>query len=128
MRIGSLSFRPYIYNTNTLSGSSLSRVSSIGDDLLKSKTDYSSLTNEGLNENPLRKGQTLNFVDVLGKQMQMGRMNASRIMRSGKEESVQVGAKDFPAANDKVTSNVQPGQNSAKMQHAIEAYQMNMYA
>ncbi|MDD6492131.1 MAG: hypothetical protein PUG54_07910 [Firmicutes bacterium] len=81
MQVGALSFRPYVYNTNTVSAKSLSKVSSIGDDLLASKTDYSSLTDESLNENPLKKGQTANFVDILDMQMQIGRMNAARIMK-----------------------------------------------
>lgn len=76
MRIGALNamdFRPYIYNTNRLSSNSLSKVAPIGDDLLSSKTDFSALTDEGVNVNPLRKGQTANFVDVLHKQIQTGR-------------------------------------------------------
>lgn len=89
MQIGAISFRPYIYNTNMLSGSSLSKVSSIGDDLLTGKTDFSALTNES-NVNPLKKGESSNFVDILEMQMQMGRMNAARIMKPGEDEALQV--------------------------------------
>lgn len=84
MRIGALGamdFRPYIYNTNRLSGNSLSKVSPIGKDLVFSKTDFSGLTDEDLNENPLRRGQTSNFMDVLNKQMQTGRLNAPRMIK-----------------------------------------------
>lgn len=87
MQIGALSFRPYIYNTNTLGAASMSSISPIDEDLLSSKTDYSSLTDESLNENPLRKGETGNFMDVLAMQMQMGRMNASRLMVQLEETS-----------------------------------------
>lgn len=89
MQIGAISFRPYIYNTNMLSGSSLSKVSSIGDDLLTGKTDFSALTDES-NVNPLKKGESSNFVDILEMQMQMGRMNAARIMKPGEDEALQV--------------------------------------
>ena len=85
MQVGALGFKPYIYNTNVMSGNSLSKVSSVEKDLLASKTDYSSLTDESLNENPLRRGQTANFVDILGMQMQMSRLNASRIMKPEEE-------------------------------------------
>lgn len=82
MRIGLLGFSPFIYNTNMLSGSSLSKVAAIGDDLTTAKTDYSSLTDASLNINPLGKGESANFFDILGMQMQMSRMNASRVMAS----------------------------------------------
>lgn len=94
MRISGVNFTPYIYNTNVLSRSSLSKVASIGEDLLSSKTDFSSLTDEDLNENPLRKGQTANWMDVLDMQMQMGRMNASRIMKPAEETQ---GLDEMPA-------------------------------
>ena len=81
MQISALTFRPYIYNTNMLSSRSLSRIAPIGDDLTAGKTDFSDLTDERLNRNPLRKGQTLNFMDILGRQMQSGRLRASRIMK-----------------------------------------------
>lgn len=84
MRIGSIGFQtyqPYIYNTNTLSRNSLSRVKPIGDDLLASGTDFSGMTEEEENLNPLRKGETLHFADVIAMQMQMGRMNADKIMK-----------------------------------------------
>lgn len=89
MQIGALSFQPYIYNTNTLSRASLSRISGIREeDLTSSKTDYSSLTDMSLNENPLKPGETLNFDDILEEQMQMSRMNQSRVMQPLPEEGI----------------------------------------
>lgn len=87
MQIGTVSFRPYIYNANIVSANSLSRISSIGNDLTMGKTDFSALSDESLNENPLKKGQTLNFNDVLNRQMWEGRQSAARIMKP--EESVE---------------------------------------
>ena len=55
MQIGAVSFRPYIYNANMVNAGSLSRVSSIGDDLTSGRTDFSALSDESLNENPLKK-------------------------------------------------------------------------
>lgn len=108
MQIGAISFRPYIYNTNMLSGSSLSKVSSIGDDLLTGKTDFSALTDES-NVNPLKKGESSNFVDILEMQMQMGRMNAARIMKPGEDEALQ-------AADDAAT---QESLKSAKTEETV---------
>ena len=81
MRIGAADFQPYIYNTNYVSGNSLGRVSAVGDPLT-SKTDYSELLDESLNENPLRKGETSNFMDILQMQLYTGRMNASRVLKA----------------------------------------------
>lgn len=135
MQVGAISFQPYIYNTNALSARSLSRIESIGDDLLTSKTDYSSLTDESLNENPLRKGQTANFVDVLGRQMQMSRMNAARVMKPAEESAaLQATASAEPAAALQKADTAQQGQgaqadsNLYQMQRAAQAYQMYMTA
>lgn len=133
MQVGALSFRPYIYNTNILSGSSLFKISSIGDDLLNTKTDYSALTDESLNVNSLKKGQTANFVDILEMQMQMGKMNASRIMKPDEQEAVQmtddVAAGELePISNDKAMQNMQFDRNLFMMQRAAEAYRVNMIA
>lgn len=79
MRIGAIGmyYRPYIYNTNTVSSNSLNKIAKIEDDALKSNVDYSN----DQNENPLRMGETKNFADVLAMQMQLGMNNAARIMQ-----------------------------------------------
>lgn len=110
MQVGTISFRPYIYNANMLSGSSLSKVSSIGEDLLTGRTDFSALTDEE-NVNPLKKGESSNFVDILEMQMQMGRMNAARIMKPEEEEALQ-------AADDAIA---QESLESADMEETEEA-------
>lgn len=79
--VSALSFRPYVYNTNTLNAASMNKLSRISDDVLERKTDYSELTDESLNVNPLRKGQTLDFQGILDMQMRRGQNNAARIMR-----------------------------------------------
>lgn len=101
MRIDSLGFSPFIYNTNMLSGSSLSKVSAIGDDLTTAKTDYSALTDSSLSINPLGRGESANFIDILDMQMQMSRLNASRVMNSEEvsavaEERIPQGIEDRP--------------------------------
>lgn len=81
MRIGAVGASPYIYNTNAVSSASLNKIKGIGNDLTASKSDFSGLSESvGANENPLKMGETKNFVDIVGMQMQMGRMNASRVM------------------------------------------------
>lgn len=151
--IGGVSFhtyRPYIYNTNTVSGSSLSRVKAIGDDLLASRTDFSGLAEDEQNQNPLRKGETANFADVIAMQMQMGRMNADRIMKpAGRNMAAEnepdnsrpvdeagvrtarmldaAGAAQ-PAAEEEPVQPLQTGATRYQMQQAAFAYQMNMIA
>ena len=81
MRIGAVGASPYIYNTNAVSSASLGKIKGIGNDLTASKSDFSGLSSSvGANENPLKMGETKNFVDIVGMQMQMGRMNASKVM------------------------------------------------
>lgn len=131
MRIGALSFRPYIYNTNTLTRNSMSKVSAIGDDLTSGRTDFNSLPDEDKNENPLRKGQTVGFSDVLDKQMHMGRMNALRVMKpdaekQGNEKAQADEAKSGSSAEEMI--HMQSERNVFQMQRAAEAYQMNMIA
>ena len=67
--VNALSLRSYVYNTNSVSAASMNKLSRISDDVLDKKIDYSELTDESLNENPLKKGQTLNFQDMLAMQM-----------------------------------------------------------
>lgn len=117
MRIGSLGFAPFIYNTNMLSGSSLSKVSAIGDDLTSAKTDYSALTDASLNINPLGKGESANFFDILGMQMQMSRMNASRVMTS-EDTSVSPEAEMSQAAEERWEVDMAPAEQM-EVQEAI---------
>ena len=79
--LGAYGFQPYVYNTNTVSAASMNKLSKISDDVLDKKIDYSELTDESKNINPLKKGQTLDFQSMLEMQMQRGQNNAARIMR-----------------------------------------------
>lgn len=79
--MSAVSVRPYVYNANTVSSASMNKLSRISDDVLDKKIDYSELADESLNENPLKKGQTLDFQGILDMQMQRGQNIASRIMR-----------------------------------------------
>ncbi len=78
MTIGAVSFQPYVYNVNAVSPASMNKLSRISDNVLDKKTDYKELAE---NENPLKKGQTLNFQDMLDMQMQRGRRAAARVMK-----------------------------------------------
>lgn len=151
MTIGAISFQPYVYNVNAISPASMNRLSRISDDVLDKKTDYSGLT-KAENENPLMKGQTLNFQDMLEMQMQRGRNNAARVMKPMEKAQEEAGAateQTYSAAN---AVQVQPGRDAAlenaqnvqtaafdgsgaengvsdfRMQQAINAYEMFMTA
>ena len=151
MAIGAISFQPYVYNVNAISPASMNRVSGISDDVLDKKIDYSGLT-EAENENPLQKGQTLNFQDMLAMQMQRSRNNAARIMKPAQEdagEKEQTEAATAQFGREQTADDVQPekkeavmsaqaayeGNDSAgndisnyRMQQAINAYEMFMTA
>ncbi len=79
--VSAYGYQPYVYNTNTVSAASLNKLSKISDDVLDKKIDYSELTDESKNINPLKKGQTLDFQSMLAMQMQRGQHNAARVMR-----------------------------------------------
>ncbi|MCM1267173.1 MAG: hypothetical protein NC302_04635 [Bacteroidales bacterium] len=153
MRIGAISFQPYVYNVNAISPVSMNRLSRISDNVLDKKTDFEGLVE---NENPLKKGQTLNFEDMLKMQMQRGRSNAARLMRPAEEEandaeqtqnaavtseqenvagtaqpekesalqSVQADAQTAASGGDNTDSSV----SNFRMQQAISAYEMFMTA
>lgn len=106
MEIGAISFQPYIYNTNSLSKASLGKVSPISDDLLSQKTDFSGLASSEENINPLKKGETLHFDDLLEMQMQSGRNNAERIF-GGAEDNLTVSENAAESMDDLLMQDIQ---------------------
>lgn len=84
MRIGGVGniYPTFIYNPNTVSARSMDKLSRISDDVLDKKVDYSEMEAQE-NQNPLRKGQTVDFEGILAKQMQQGQNRAARIMAGG---------------------------------------------
>ncbi len=152
MRIGTLSYTPYVYNTNYVSAESLNKISAIDDDLVTSGTDYSSLTDDSLNENPLQRGQTSNFADVIAMQFQMSQINASRLIKPAEEmqQSAEMDSRrdqymkvqeptvpepmqeeeavTEPVQNLEAVASLQQDRNLFAMQRAAEAYRVNMIA
>lgn len=145
--VGSI-YPSYVYNPNTVSANSMDKLSRISDDVLDKKNDYSDMA-EKENQNPLKKGQTIDFEGIVAKQMQQGQNRAARIMSKGltpEEEktaevvqmpAAQMETADMEAADmdemtnagDEVENNVQSMQNpSMQMQRAIQAYEMFMTA
>ncbi|MDD3368904.1 MAG: hypothetical protein PHP50_08490 [Lachnospiraceae bacterium] len=82
MQIGAVGFQPYIYNTNSVSRSSLNKISALPEDGSESGVDYTAMVDDLADEtiNPLKRGETSNFADVFAMQMQMSSQNASRVM------------------------------------------------
>lgn len=79
MTISPIGFQSYIYNSNALSGGSLGAVAAISEDVLSHSIDYSEIISEEVNVNPLRKGETRGFMDILAMQLQLGQNQAARI-------------------------------------------------
>ncbi len=139
----------YVYNPNTVSSKSMDKLSRISDDVLDKKTEYTGSDVEE-NQNPLKKGQTIDFEGIVAKQMQQGQNRAARIMPKGlapeeekgaevvqmpvrQEETADVEAPELEemvaGADDETGSNAQSMQNpSMQMQRAIQAYEMFMTA
>lgn len=155
MTIGALSAygaQPYVYNTNMLSSASMNKLSKISDNVLDKKIDYSELTDESKNVNPLKKGQTLDFQSMLAMQMQRGQNNAARVMKpmqetqAAEDETKQAQSSgavaaqfDQAAAQSVKTVEAATGQGAAdmtdtgsnvsyQMQQALNAYGMFMTA
>ncbi len=81
MRIGAVGMSPYIYNTNMLSSLSMNRISAIPDDVTSQQLDYTDLVSDDFeNINPLSKGQSGNFMDILMSQMSMSRYHQAKVM------------------------------------------------
>lgn len=104
MRIGAVAYQPYVYNTNTLSAASLNRVGAIPNDATAGRTDFEGLTQEQENTNPLRRGQSANFMDIFSSQMAMSRTKSAMLLKtavSGNEDAA-AGAvqKDETAGRD----------------------------
>lgn len=119
MQIGAVSLRPYIYNTNAVSAKSMNKISAIGDDALASKTDISALTSEDAKKaettNPLKRGESLDFAGILSMQMQMSRLNESRILKPA-EETVEADAtQKITSVTQGVANMYQNSQNMASM-------------
>lgn len=118
--IGAMSYTPYIYNTNNVTSASMNKIKGISDDLLDSKTDFSALSTE--TTNPIKRGQSLDFAGIIDMQMQMARMNASRVMKEPEleeEATLAAGVKDVAEA----TENVATASNTQVAQETVPSMQ-----
>ena len=68
---------PQIYNVNSVNAKSLNRIQGIDDDLTRSRTDFSGLTEASEETNPLSKGQTRDFEGLAEMGMAMGLSKAA---------------------------------------------------
>ncbi len=144
MRIGGIGnvYPNYVYNPNTVSANSMDKLSRISDDVLEKKVDYSKVQ-EQENQNPLKKGQTVDFEAMLDKQMRQGQNRAARIMKYGAESEPAKPVTAFPSKEDVSETKAETERtareqrqviqenevsNSTQMQRAIQAYEMFMTA
>lgn len=148
MRIGGMGnvYPTYVYNPNIVSSKSMDKLSRISDNVLDKKIDYSEKAVEE-NQNPLKKGETIDFEGVLAKQMQQGQNRAAKIMPGGmmpaenkqtsEVNSQETGKAETAAENTNTAGNVTDNAadaaaggnaNVTQMQRAIQAYEMFMTA
>ena len=80
--VGSLAYDPYIYNTRQISSASLNKSGRISDDATDGGVDFSAVekVEEQVNINPLRRGETANFGDILMSQMNLSRIHQSQLL------------------------------------------------
>lgn len=81
MRIGAIAYQPYVYNTNTVSAASLNRINALPEDGTKGRTDFEGLTEREENQNPLGRGQSASFMDILSSQMAMSRTKSAMLLK-----------------------------------------------
>lgn len=113
--ISAMSYSPYIYNTNRLSSASLDKIQPIENDTSSSKTDFSDLVS-GETTNPLGKGETSDFADVVAMQFSLSQSMASRVMQpEGSTDTTQ-------------QSNADTSDNLYKMSQAADAYSQSITA
>ncbi len=86
MRIGAIAYQPYIYCTNRVSACSLGRIEALPEDGTERRIDFSGLTEEDENVNPLGKGKSANFMDILSSQMAMSRAKSAVLVKPAQEE------------------------------------------
>ena len=87
--IGVVSYNPYIYNTNSVSLASLNRVKGISDDATDGGIDMTNAVSANSvqeNINPLRKGETPNFSDILLNQMNMSAIRREDLLATNPVE------------------------------------------
>ncbi|MBQ9333764.1 MAG: hypothetical protein IJS12_05470 [Lachnospiraceae bacterium] len=86
--VGSSAYNPYIYNTRQISSASLDKVGRISDDATEGGVDFSSVNkvDEQANINPLKKGETANFADILMSQMNMSQIHQSQLLGNAQEQ------------------------------------------
>lgn len=142
MRIGAVGFSPYVYNTNAVSSLSLGKISAIPNNVTERKLDYSGLlSDDKRNVNPLGRGQSANFMDILASQMSMSRYQQVRIMKdavspsedtasSVKEETVQtkepvLNVAGINESQDAGQQAMENGFSRYRMNQALQAYTMN---
>lgn len=120
MRIGGIGsvYPTYVYNPGVVSSKSMNKLSRISDDVLDKKVDYSGVESKEENQNPLKKGQTIDFEGMLAKQMQQGRNRAAKVMPDGM----------VPVENKEENRAENTEATPSQMQRAIQAYETFMIA
>lgn len=140
MRIGGIGnvFPNFVYNTNAVSANSLNKLSRISDDVLDKKVGYETTAEE--NQNPLRKGETKDFQNILAKQMQEGQNRAVAILPFGLAPSEETkttdqvtesgagqetkGAENTETAKTDNISSISENQAQNKQEQNMVSYQM----
>ena len=98
--VGGYSYNPYIYNTRQVSSASLNAIGRISDDATDGGVDFSGVgrVDEKININPLKKGETANFADILMSQMSLSNIHQSQLFGDQTEDIFGTGAAESAVA------------------------------
>lgn len=135
--IGAMSFQPYIYNTNSLSRASMNKIEALPEDGARKRIDYTGLvSDEGKNTNPLERGKSANFADIISSQMAMSSYHQANLMPTenasgNKSTEPQAGVVVDAVKSEEQQSYLgQTGNDDSRsmyrMNQAISAYNMSM--
>lgn len=130
MNVSAISYQPYVYNTNSVSSASMNKISGLSDDALTGKVSYDG--NKGVNENPLAKGQSAHFADIMIQQMSLSQANATRVMQTSTEqiqniEQTEIENTDELLDIEEITPQPE-GPSLFQQMSASNAYMVNMIA
>jgi len=116
--ISAIEYQPYVYNTNAVSASSMDSIAPIADDVLSERIDYN--VDDQENINPLKKGQSLNFADIIMEQMSKGQANAARVMVSEPETGNGAGDMTQEEFSDKLNGKLEEEMSEQTAEQIIE--------
>lgn len=128
MNISGVGFAPYLYNVNSVSANSMNRIAPVSDDVTRSRVDFSGLVSDSSEvQNPLRRGESSNFADILASQMALGAFQRDKLSVPAMQPvEVAQTINNTINASDASATELMESSSDHRMQRAIDAYSQTM--